>query len=105
MMDAVAGRPVAVIGAGNVGCALAAHLTLRGFEVRLCNRSSGRLEEIRRAGGIMVTGAVEGFSAIATLTTAVAEAVRDADVVAVTVPTPGLPYYAAELSETTNTTS
>jgi opine dehydrogenase len=102
MMVAVAGRPVAVIGAGNVGCALAAHLTLRGFDVRLCNRSSGRLEAIRRAGGITVTGAIEGFAPIAMLTTEVGEAVRDADIVAVTVPTPGLPYYAAALAETTN---
>ena len=31
--------PVAVIGAGNVGCALAADLGLRGVEVRLFNRS------------------------------------------------------------------
>src|SRR5215470_11442094 len=30
--------PVAVIGAGNVGCALAADLALRGVEVRLFNR-------------------------------------------------------------------
>ena len=46
--------PVAVIGAGNVGCTLAGDLTLRGFEVRLFNRSPGRLEAIRAAGGISV---------------------------------------------------
>jgi 3-hydroxyisobutyrate dehydrogenase-like beta-hydroxyacid dehydrogenase len=32
-----------VIGTGNVGCALAADLGLRGVEVRLFNRSPGRL--------------------------------------------------------------
>lgn len=98
----MAGGPVGVIGAGNVGCALAADLTLRGFDVRLCNRSSERLDEIRRAGGITVTGAVEGFAYIATLTTDVGEAVRGADVVAVTVPTPGLPFYAGALAGTTS---
>jgi opine dehydrogenase len=99
--DDLAGATVGVIGAGNVGCALAAHLTLRGFTVRLCNRSPGRLDEIRRAGGITVTGALEGFASIATLTTNVTEAVHDVDVVAVTVPTPGLPFYAEALAETT----
>ena len=90
-----------MIGAGNVGCALAAHLTLRGIDVRLCNRSGTRLAEIRNAGGITITGAVDGIASISSLTTDVAEAVRDADVVAVTVPTPALPHYAGSLAETT----
>ena len=55
--------PVAVIGAGNVGCALAADLGLRGVEVRLFNRSPGRLAAIRNAGGITVTGQIEGLAA------------------------------------------
>ena len=33
---------VAVLGTGNVGCALAGDLALRGAEVRLFNRSGGR---------------------------------------------------------------
>lgn len=92
---------VAVIGAGNVGCALAAHLTLRGIDVRLCNRSRARLQEIRQSGGITVTGAVGGFAAISLLTTEVAQAVHGADVVALTVPTAALPYYAGTLAEDT----
>jgi opine dehydrogenase len=102
MMTTMAGTRVAVIGAGNVGCALAAHLTLRGIDVCLCNRSEARLEEIRRAGGITVSGVVEGFAAIPRLTTDVSEAVRDAAVVAVTVPTPALPFYAPALAGTTS---
>jgi opine dehydrogenase len=100
-MAAMAGTQVAVIGAGNVGCALAAHLTLRGFDVRLCNRSARRLEEIRRSGGITVTGVVKGVAPVSTLTTDVGEAVRGADVVAVAVPTPALPFYAAALAKNT----
>jgi opine dehydrogenase len=95
------GTQVAVIGAGNVGCALAAHLTLRGIDVRLCNRSGARLQEIRQSGGITVTGAVGGVASISLLTTEVAEAVHGVDVVAVTVPTPALPSYAGVLAETT----
>jgi opine dehydrogenase len=95
----VAEPVVAVIGAGNVGCALAAHLTLRGASVRLCTRSEARLAPIREAGAITLTGAVSGPVRIATLTTSVREAVTGADVVAVTVPTPALPFYAAPLAE------
>lgn len=92
---------VAIIGAGNVGCALAADLVLRGVDVQLWNRSPGRLELIRRAGGITATGAVEGFAPFDRLTTFVEEAVRGADIVAVTVPTPALPTLASALADFT----
>ena len=101
MMAVMTGTRVTVIGAGNVGCALAAHLTLGGIEVRLCNRSAARLDEIRRSGGITVTGVIEGVAAVPSLTTDVEEAVRGADVVAVTVPAPALPFYGAALADTT----
>jgi opine dehydrogenase len=92
---------VAVIGAGNVGCALAADLVLRGVDVRLWNRSPARLEPIRRAGGITATGAVEGFAPLDRLTASLEEAVRGAGIVAVTVPTPALPSLAPALAEIT----
>jgi len=63
-----ASSPVAVIGAGNVGCALAADLGLRGVEVRLFNRSPGRLAAIRDAGGITVTGEIEGAAPLSLAT-------------------------------------
>jgi opine dehydrogenase len=100
-MVAVGGSTtVAVIGAGNVGVALAGDLTLRGHEVRLCTRSEARLAPIREAGGVTLTGAVEGTANVGVLTTSVAAAVADADVVAVTVPTPALPFYADALAAT-----
>src|SRR5690348_5857720 len=90
--------PVAVIGAGSVGYALAADLALRGAEVRLFNRSPARLAAIRDAGGITVTGEIDGFAAPALVTGSLAEAVDGAGVVAVTVPTASLPAYAAALT-------
>jgi opine dehydrogenase len=93
--------PVAVIGAGNVGCALAADLSLRGVEVRLFNRSPGRLAAIADAGGITVTGQIEGFTALSLVTGSLMQAVEGARVVAVTVPTASLPAYAAALAEAT----
>src|SRR4051812_25713199 len=88
---------VAVVGAGNVGCALAADLSLRGVQVRLCTRSEARLQPIRDAGAITVTGAVNGTVPISMLTTDLHEAVEGAHIIAVTVPTPALPHYAAAL--------
>jgi opine dehydrogenase len=90
---------VAVVGAGNVGCALATHLSLRGHDVRLCTRSEERLRPIREAGGLTVTGAVQGSTPIALLTTSLPQAVAGADVIAVTVPTPALPHYAPALAQ------
>jgi opine dehydrogenase len=92
---------VAVLGAGNVGCALTADLVLRGFEVRLFNRSSPRLDPIREAGGIHATGMVEGFAPIALATHVVEEAVDGADVIALTVPSPALPFFASKLAMAT----
>src|SRR5438067_10397880 len=90
---------VAVIGAGNVGCALAGDLALRGADVRLFNRSPERLEPIRRAGGVTVTGEVEGFARLRAITSTLPEAVDGADVVAVTLPTSCLPAYSEALLE------
>lgn len=93
------GSPVvAVVGAGNVGCALAAHLALRGANVRLFNRSRERLAPIRDAGGITVAGAVEGFAEIGLIADTLVDAVAGAEVVAVTVPASALPHYAAPLA-------
>jgi opine dehydrogenase len=45
-------KKVAVLGAGNGGCAAAADLTLRGYEVRLFSRSESTLLPIFKRGGI-----------------------------------------------------
>ena len=92
---------VAVIGAGNVGCALAGDLALRGIEVRLFNRSPERLRPIREAGGIALTGEIDGFARLELMTDSIAAAVDGADVVALTVPTVSLPSYAGALAKLT----
>jgi opine dehydrogenase len=92
---------VAVIGAGNVGCALAGDLALQGIEVRLFNRSPERLRAIGEAGGIALTGEIDGIARLALMTDSLAAAVDGAEVVALTVPTVSLPSYAAALAKTT----
>lgn len=48
-------RKIAVLGAGNGGCAAAADLTLRGYEVRLFSRSNATLLPIIKQGGITLS--------------------------------------------------
>jgi len=89
---------VAILGAGNGGCAAAADLTLRGFSVRLYNRSPERLAPIRERGGIETRGVLgEHFVELEQITTDLAEAVDGASEVVLTVPISGLRFYAEHL--------
>ncbi len=78
---------VAVLGAGNGGCATAADLAIRGFETRLYSRSEKTLEPILRRGGIaLVEHGQETFGRPCLVTSALAEAVAGADLVTIAVP-------------------
>ncbi len=83
-----------VMGAGHGGLAMAGHLGLMGFEVRLFNRTPARLEAIRERGGIQLSGEVSGFGKVALATDDPGEAVRGADVVMVVVPATAHRYMA-----------
>jgi opine dehydrogenase len=79
---------VAVLGAGNGGCAVAADLGRRGFAVRLWSRSGERLAPIRERGGVAYTGVLgEGFTPVAVVTTEAAEALAGAELVVLAAPT------------------
>lgn len=88
-----------VIGAGNGGLAMAGHLSLMGFRVRLYNRSEERLNPIRQRGGVEVIprqgchipGGEAEFECV---TTDIAEALDGADVVMVVVPATGHRFVA-----------
>jgi len=91
---------VAVLGAGHGGCAAAADLTLRGFEVRLTTRRRETLAPLMERGGIALTGeAGEGFARVARITPDLEEAVGGADVLLVTVPTTAHGHYAGALAK------
>jgi opine dehydrogenase len=91
-------QSVAVLGAGNGGCAAAADLGGRGFEVRLYNRSRARLEPLLQRGGLERFGeAGEGFVELALITDDLDEAVRGADLIMLTVPVSAHPFYARRL--------
>ncbi len=76
----------AVLGAGNGGQAMAAYLGLRGYEVRLWNRSPARLAHIWQKGGVRARGVMRGFGPVSLATTDMAAAVAGADVIMVVVP-------------------
>jgi opine dehydrogenase len=89
-------RRIAVLGAGHGGCAAAADLTLRGFEVRLHSRSAARLAPLRA--GITVRGAREGTALPVLLTTDLAKTVEGADLVMLVVPAVAHEQYAQALA-------
>ncbi|MCK4478218.1 NAD/NADP octopine/nopaline dehydrogenase family protein [Candidatus Bathyarchaeota archaeon] len=86
-------KTVAVLGAGNGGCATAADLSLRGFKVNLWNRSYNRIAPILKSGGIELTGRIreQGFAKLNRITWSnnIKETVQDAEIIIVTVPTFG----------------
>jgi len=85
---------VCVIGAGNGGCAAAAHLTLKGAEVALYNRSPERIATIHSQGGLFYEGELgQGFCKLAMITSDIGAAMASADLVMVTVPRVAQPAY------------
>jgi opine dehydrogenase len=89
----------AVLGAGHGGTAMAAHLAIRGFNVRLYNRSEERIAPIRAQGGIQLLGPgvrdeEQGFARIDHVTTDICEAVDGVDLVMVVIPANGHAFIA-----------
>ena len=74
---------IAVIGAGNGGQAIAGHLSLMGHTIRLYARDISKLARIVERGGIQLTGEVNGFGLVKTITSNLKEAIQDADVIMV----------------------
>lgn len=84
----IAKNPItwSVLGGGNGGQSLSAHLALLGFPVRLYDIFEDTIESIRSRGGIEVSGAVKGFGKIELATTDMAQAVDGADIIMIVAP-------------------
>jgi opine dehydrogenase len=92
-------KSVAVIGAGNSGYAIAAHLLSDSVPVNLWNRPKDHcFSRIREDGGIKVSGAINGRFMPRLMTHDIAEAIRGAEVILVTVPAHAHAAIAAELA-------
>lgn len=79
-------KPIAVIGAGNGGQAMAGHLSILGHNIRLFNRGEERLWGIRSIGGIELSGAVNGFGKISVATNSIKEAIDGVEFIMIVVP-------------------
>lgn len=78
--------PIAVIGAGHGGMAMAGHLAIMGYNVQLFNRGEERLWGVKSTGGIEVQGEITGFGKIAVATNNMEEAIKGAELLMVVVP-------------------
>ncbi len=93
----------AVLGAGHGGLAMAGHLALKGFEVRLFNRTPERLEPIRRRGAIELIAhdgeeLPRGIGPLKVATSDMEEAIRGADIIMLAVPATGHAWLAEAMA-------
>jgi len=78
-----------VIGAGHGGKAMTAHLALMGFNVTLFNRTAEHIAAIEARGGIELEsfeGGPKGFGELSMVTANMEQAIQNADVIMVVVP-------------------
>ena len=83
------GTPYTVIGAGNGGKSMAAHLALMGFPVTLYNRTPEHVAAAKSRGGIELEGCdgvPHGFGHLDLVTSDMGEALEEAEVIMVVVP-------------------
>jgi opine dehydrogenase len=91
-------KKIAVLGAGNGGCATAADLTLRGFEVRLFSRTDKTLLPIMKRGGItLVEGGTEKFAGLFFASPLIIPVVTGADLIVVAAPAVAHEYLAKSI--------
>lgn len=88
-----------VLGAGNGGQSMAAYLTLKGYDVKLYERYKDVLNPLIEKGSIELRGvSINGISKISLMTTDLATAVVDTDVIFVVLPATAHSYIAEEIS-------
>ena len=78
-----------VVGAGHGGKAMAAHLALMGFPVTLYNRTFDHIAALKARGGVELEsaeGGPHGFTKLALVTSDMAEALQEAQMIMVVVP-------------------
>ena len=90
---------IAVLGAGNGGCAAAADLTLRGYEVRLFSRSESTIAKLAKRGEIeMIEDGVKKSAAPYFMSSHLPAVVQGADLIVVVAPAVAHEYLARNLA-------
>lgn len=96
---------VAVIGAGNNGLTMAAHLRLSGLEVRVWNRSETTIHKLLKTGKIYVSGKIEDTASGIFFTNSMKDAVVDSDYIFITQPAHTHKEVAKKMAEFLNVKS
>lgn len=86
----------AIIGAGNGGVAMAGYLALIGYSVNLYNRTLDNILSLIKDPRIKVTGETNGEGRLNLVTNDIEQAIRDVDIIMVTIPATGH-YQLAQL--------
>jgi opine dehydrogenase len=90
---------VCVLGAGHGGSAMAAHLTLLGFDVTVCSLFGRELDPIEEAGGVELVGEeVQGFAKYARIERSLDRAVAGQDLIMIAAPGVAHRVYATLLA-------
>jgi opine dehydrogenase len=92
-------KTIAILGAGNGGCAAAADLKIRGYNVRLFSRSQATIAPILERGGIeLIETGSRKFATPDLVTTNLVEAVRATDLIVTAAPAEAHEFLARELA-------
>jgi opine dehydrogenase len=93
-------KKIAVLGAGNGGCAAAADLTLRGFEVRLFSRSESTIAKLAKRREIeLVENGEHKSAALYFMSPHLPPVVQGVDLIVVATPAVGHEYLARNLAK------
>ncbi len=79
-------KKITIIGGGNNGLTMAAHLAMTGHDVCLWNRTAKTIEKILQSSEISISGKLNGIAKLSKATTDIEEAVKDAGYIFVTQP-------------------
>ena len=93
---------ITVIGAGNSGLAMAAHLSSEGYKVTLWNRSRSTIEKLINTHTIHCEGVINAEVKIELVTDNMKEAVEDPDLILITTPANSHKDIAKEIAENIN---
>lgn len=87
-----------VIGAGNGGLAMAGYLSMLGYKVNLYNRTVEKILPLMKDPTIYITGEENGFGVLNKVTGNMEEAIKDVDIIMVTIPAIGHRDIAKEMA-------
>jgi opine dehydrogenase len=89
---------IAILGGGNAGRGLAGYMALHGLDVALYNRTLENVRGIIDRGGLDVHGVIEGYAQIPLVTNNMAKAIRNREILIVTVPAQAHEFFAHKMA-------